>query len=75
MTNFQGKTAGGDLKKVLKEKIIELQNLIHKRDAEISRLMHRVTYVKMINNQTEAENCLLRGEHFVRWWLMRLVKK
>jgi len=61
--------------KTQKEQIKILQRQVKERDAEISRLLHRVTFVEMTNNQTEAENCLLRGQHFIRWWLMRLITK
>jgi len=61
--------------KTQKEQIKILQYQVLQKDAEISRLLHRVTFVEMTNNQTEAENCLLRGDHFVRWWLMRLFKR
>lgn len=61
--------------KTQKEQIKILQNQVRLRDAEISRLMHRVTFVEMTNNQTEAENCLLRGKHFIRWAIIRLFTK
>jgi hypothetical protein len=75
MTTLKGKHAGGDSKKVLKEKIGRLETIIASRDVEISQLLNRVTFVEMTNNQTQAENDLLNGKHFIRAMLIRLMKR
>ena len=70
MPGLRGKTAGGDSKNVLKERIIELQNLVRNRDAEISRLMHRVTFVELENNKTQSESEFIKSKHFIRNFIM-----
>jgi hypothetical protein len=75
MATLKGKHAGGDSKKELKERIVDLQKHIRKLEAEIVRLANRVIYVETINNETHALNNLLTEKHFIRAMIVKIFKR
>jgi hypothetical protein len=72
MTKLQrGKTASG--KTIPQRK--ELVEIILKKDAEIGRLMRRISYVEAVNNDTQKEADLIKSKYWLRTWLFRLVTR
>ena len=69
--NHRGKTASG--KTIPQRK--EVVKIIEEKDAEIGRLLRRITYVEMVNNKTQAEADQVRSKHWLRILIIKLFTK
>lgn len=72
MATLKGKNAGGDSKKVLKDRIVELQKEVQKKDQKIVSLLMRVNYVEAINNNTQKGADVIQSKYWFRAILFRL---